>query len=215
MDTSLTLSADSPSSYLSLLQKKYHYGHELLENDTFLLKPKNLINFNHGSFGTVPKPVMESHIAYLYEQEECPEIWFRQSYEPYLNKSREAVASLIKASSVNDVVMVENASSAINGILRSFSFEQDDIILVFSSAYQMVKEVLNFQSNYQKVKMIEIPLLYPIESKEELITRFKEIIGQYQEKVKLCVFSHISSMVSILCYPFSHSIIPSFSSFSS
>lgn len=175
------------------------FGHSLLspneENGSgaFLLK-EGLLNFNHGSFGTVPKSVMDEHIRFLYEQEACPEVWFREKYFQYVNQSRESIASLIHARS-EDVVMVENASTAVNAILRSFPFEKGDIILVFSSAYKMITETLRFQEFHQGIVTIEIPIAYPVANEEELIESFKEVIAKHAPRVKLCVFSHISSMV--------------------
>ena len=37
------------------------------------------VNLNHGSFGTVPKPVMEHQIKLLAKQEAKPDAWFRVS----------------------------------------------------------------------------------------------------------------------------------------
>lgn len=96
------------------------YGHQLLEN-TFLLK-KGLINFNHGSFGAVPSPVMKSLVENLHLAESFPDEWFRETYFEPINESRKLVADLIKAK-VEDVVMVENASYAVNSVLRSFPFK--------------------------------------------------------------------------------------------
>ncbi len=81
-----------------------------------------LFNLNHGSFGTVPKSVFERHHQYLLEQESCPEIWFRETYFKYINSSRLALAGLIRAD-MKDIVLVENASYAVNSIIRSFPFK--------------------------------------------------------------------------------------------
>lgn len=96
------------------------FGHKLLQS-TFLLQPE-IININHGSFGTVPKPVMDAHFRLLMEQESCPEVWFRKTYFEYIDKSRKCIADLIH-SDVEDVVVLENASSAVNSILRSYPFK--------------------------------------------------------------------------------------------
>ena len=82
----------------------------------------DLVNLNHGSFGTVPKVVMDEQIEFLKKQESCPELWFRGVYESYVDTSLRAIAPFIGASELGDVVMVENASYAVNSVLRSFSF---------------------------------------------------------------------------------------------
>lgn len=97
------------------------YGHRLLDGGQFLLR-KGLINLNHGSFGTVPNSVFERHCALLREQESCPEVWFRETYFAHVTEARAKVAQLIN-SSIDEVVLVENASYAVNSILRSMDFK--------------------------------------------------------------------------------------------
>ena len=163
----------------------------------FLLD-SNIINFNHGSFGTVPKQIMEKHISLLYEPESCPETWFRERYFTHINAARESISNLIRSKSVNDVVLVENASYAVNAILRSFPFHTDDEVLVFSSAYRMVKDVVRFQEHYQQIKLIEVPIYYPLATEQELIDDVKAALNNHPN-VKMCIFSHISSMVKPSC----------------
>lgn len=177
------------------IQHQYNYGNSLLASD-FLMRP-GLSNFNHGSFGTVPRTVMERHIALLQEQESCPEVWFRETYFKYVNQARERIAELIRAP-LDDVVLVENASTAVNAILRSFPFHAGDVVLVFSSAYQMVTETLHFLNYHAKVETVEMPITYPVASSQHFIDLLTQYLALYEGRVKLCVFSHISSMPTII-----------------
>ncbi len=96
------------------------YGHKLL-NAHFSLR-KDKVNLNHGSFGTVPKLVMEKHFEILQEQESFPEMWFREGIYQVISRSRETIAKLVNAN-VEEIVLVENASYAVNSIFRSFPFQ--------------------------------------------------------------------------------------------
>ena len=95
-------------------------GHKLRDEHFQLYK--GLTNLNHGSFGTVPKSVMAAQIEFMTKQESCPELWFREWYQIDINRARSSVATLIKCAD-EEVVLVENASYAINGLLRSFPFQ--------------------------------------------------------------------------------------------
>jgi selenocysteine lyase/cysteine desulfurase len=44
-----------------------------------------------------------------------------------------------------EVVLVENASSGVNGLLRSLPLKKGDRVLVFNTAYGMVKHTLEVQ----------------------------------------------------------------------
>lgn len=92
------------------LKQKYFY----LAND--------FINFNHGSFGTVPVPVYDQQHAFFLESESFPDKWFRKSFMKYVERSRQLIASYVH-SDENDIVLVENASSAVNSLLRSMKFK--------------------------------------------------------------------------------------------
>lgn len=92
------------------------FGHGL-KLSHFLLA-EEYINLNHGSFGTVPKRIAAAQQEYFLLQESRPDRWFREIYFDLVKESRRSIAALINAS-IDDVVMVENASDAVNSILRS------------------------------------------------------------------------------------------------
>lgn len=175
------------------------YGHCLKDN--FLLD-KTITNFNHGSFGAVPNDVFNAHIQLLREQEQYPEIWFRKTIYDYNNRSRELVAKLIN-SDINDVVLVENASSAVNSILRSYKFEVNDRVIVFSSIYKMCTDTISrLLTNLINVKVIEVPIPYPLTDESILIAQFKKYLNGYNSDdggiIKMAIFSHISSMPTMI-----------------
>ncbi|RYH20139.1 hypothetical protein EON65_24435 [archaeon] len=115
--------------------KMEEFGHDLKKKH-FLLR-EDLVNFNHGSFGAVPKCVMNELIRLLHEVESFPDLWFRDTMYRLEDRSRELVAELIHADK-EDVVMVENASYAINSVLRSFPFQVIAVLWLFVPTYLVV-----------------------------------------------------------------------------
>ena len=206
------------------------YGNHI-QNKLFNLYD-GLINFNHGSFGTVPKPVLDIHFRYMLEQESCPENWFRTTYYKYIDRSRSLLAKLIHAEE-KDVVLVENASYAVNAILRSFDFkvffltslgnilliisssllyfsQKGDAIILFSSAYRMVVDTIKFLIETTGVEIIEVPILYPVQSEQDLIDGVAKAFDENVEKtIRMCIFSHISSMVSKILAEVMNAFTPS------
>jgi selenocysteine lyase/cysteine desulfurase len=169
------------------------YGNVLLERH-FLLRA-GLVNFNHGSFGTVPKEVMNKHTEFLHEQEAFPDLWFRESYYPYQDTSRALIAKLINAN-IDDVVLVENASYAVNSVLRSFPFQHGDRVLVLSSAYRMVLDTLRFLHQHIGIESVVVDIPFPLINEHEIIDAVAAVLKS-TDSIKMCIFSHISSMVSI------------------
>jgi len=175
------------------------YGHIL--KDSFLLD-KNIINFNHGSFGAVAKPIFNEHMKLLLEQENYPEIWFRKTIYNYNDRSREIISKLINGN-INDIVLVENASSAINSILRSYKFHVNDKIIVFSTIYKMCSDTITrLLTNLTNVTVCEIPIQYPINNENQLIDSFINFLDNYNNDnngiIRMAIFSHISSMPTMI-----------------
>jgi hypothetical protein len=54
--------------------------------------------------------------------------WFRGDYAIYVDNSREKVAQYVNAET-RDVVLVENASTGVNAVLRSLKFAKGDRVL--------------------------------------------------------------------------------------
>jgi len=96
------------------------FGHSL--KDKYFLLDNSLTNLNHGSFGAVPRPVMDNHIYLLQQQESHPDRWFRETYYKLIDSSRECISKLVHAH-CDDLVLVENASSAVNSVLRSLNLK--------------------------------------------------------------------------------------------
>lgn len=52
----------------------------------------------------------------------------KRSYLPLLTEAREKVAELIKAP-LHEVVLVPNASSGVQGVLREIQWEEGDVVI--------------------------------------------------------------------------------------
>jgi len=167
----------------------------------FLLA-EGFTNFNHGSFGSVPKVVSDAQHAYSMQCESRPDKWFRQDYFVCVDSARTMLAKYVNAPSVDDLVMVENASGAVNSVMRSMNWQEGGVILYLSSAYAMVKHTaawLASTSNNGIVQNIEISLGsdFPMAGEESVLTPLRDALIRYQGKIKLLVISHITSVPAV------------------
>jgi hypothetical protein len=171
-----------------------HFGRVLREKH-FQLSP-SLTNLNHGSFGATPKCVTNRQIELMALQEAHPDRWFRKTYYELIDKSRERLAAFVN-SPLKDLVLVENASSAVNSVLRSHPFQPGDAILRLNTAYSMVIDTVRWMSRTIGVDDVVVDLEFPISSPQEILSAV-EIKLKAFPNVKLCVFSHISSMPTMI-----------------
>lgn len=79
------------------------------------------------------------------------------------------------------------------------------MVICFSCAYKMVMEALQFTQRFVNLKIVYIPILYPVANEEELIESFRQEISKH-EKIAMCIFDHVSSMVSNSTYSTPHSV---------
>ena len=96
---------------------------------------------------------MEAQSRYMQQMESGQTKWFNTESPAILdgssaglvNRSRYALAQYINANP-EDVVLVDNASGAINALLRSLPLKAGDIIIDFAVVYQ-VRDVLRSTSS--------------------------------------------------------------------
>lgn len=81
-----------------------------------------------GSYGASPLPVLAAVNKMTMEIEANPDRFHRISYQAPLLDIRRKLAQLIGANT-DECVLVPNASSGLNIILRNFEWEQGDIIV--------------------------------------------------------------------------------------
>lgn len=79
------------------------FGHDLLLRQEFLLR---YINFNHGSFGSCPKSVLDYQSSLRLLQEEQPDPWMRHDYKKMINDTRAHVAAFVNSPRQQDIVLV-------------------------------------------------------------------------------------------------------------
>lgn len=98
--------------------------------------------------------------------------------------------------------MIENASSAVNSILRSIVWQKGDKILRFSTAYNMVIQTLDWLSSTAGIIQVVVPLKYPITGDKQLIDAVADALATAESsgdgKIKMCIFSHISSLPTMI-----------------
>uniref|UniRef100_A0A0B7B5C9 Aminotransferase class V domain-containing protein n=1 Tax=Arion vulgaris TaxID=1028688 RepID=A0A0B7B5C9_9EUPU len=134
----------------------------------------------------------------MCEREEHPDIWFRLNAKYYVDKTRQTVADFVGAD-VQNVLLVSNATTAINTVVKCCPFKSGQAILDTSLTYGAVQNLcLDFTSRIRPdVQRVCLQLDFPIESEDYIIQKYKEILEQHPE-IKLVILDHITSPTSIL-----------------
>ncbi|KAK1751347.1 pyridoxal phosphate-dependent transferase [Echria macrotheca] len=149
---------------------------------------------NHGSFGTIPRAVLEHRFQILrdWEAREC--VYNLLTYPAKLAASRAAVAPFLGADP-GEVVLATNATSATNTVLRNLKFEADDVIVYPETVYGACRKTVQSLEEMTPVRGVEIPVVYPVED-DELVEMFRDAVKGLREQgknVRVAIFDTIAS----------------------
>jgi len=166
---------------------------------------KDYINFNHGSYGATPRVVHEAKFKYSEKCELKPDVWFRNlktGYKSTLDQVRSELGSYlcVEQAQISGLVLVDGASSAVNAVLRSLlrNSTSEDVVVYFHTAYHMVKSVLKYLQEMTGVTIVQVNVTLPLTSQEAYLVPFKEALEKYNSRIKIVIFSHISSIPAII-----------------
>src|SRR5213592_4656924 len=127
-----------------------HFGHSMREH--WALDP-NITYLNHGTVGAPPRRVLEAQQKLRDEIERQPSRFLlrelapvgvgKPPVRPRLRAAADEVASFLGAQG-KDLVFVDNATSGINAVLRSFDFREGDEILLLDQTYGAVRKAAEY-----------------------------------------------------------------------
>ena len=125
---------------------------------------------NHGSYGTVPRKVMQERFRLLEMIERHPDRWFRSTLRQLYDDSRVAVAEYVGASPDN-LVFVTNATTAVNTIVKELDLGPEDAILVNSHTYNACTNAADSAVTRAGCDIVSLDITIPIRSETEFVDR--------------------------------------------
>ena len=163
--------------------------------DRFLLNPE-LAFLNNGSFGAMPRDILEVQNRLRLELEWEPVGFMFGAWLGGLREAMKPVAEFLGADA-DDCVFVENASSGVNAVLRSWELGPGDAILTTSHAYGAVRQALRYVCSRTGATLIEAEVPFPLSGPQDVLDA---VDRAWADNVKLAVFDHISSATGLI-YP--------------
>lgn len=162
-------------------------------------------NLNHASFGTIPSYISKQLHHYQTRHERAPDPFIRYTYPALLDHNRAAIAKLINAPNLNEVVFVANATVGVNTVLRGlaehWNKDGNDEILFFSTIYGACGRTVNYvsDSTHGLVNGRDIPLTYPI-SDAAILAHFRAAVDTARtqgKRPRVAIFDAVSSLPGV------------------
>jgi len=161
----------------------------------FLLEEGTVFT-NHGSYGAVPREVMEKRVQLLNTAEAHPDRWFRTTVRPLYDSAIADVANFVGADPKN-LVFVQNATAAVNTVLKNLVLGPEDIILSNSHSYNACNNAIESAIKRCNADTLSLDLRFPIRSEEEVVEQVVEICKR-NTGIRLAMVDHISSPSAIV-----------------
>lgn len=157
---------------------------------------KDIHNLNHGAYGATTPDLLEKKFEHSRKVLEFPDEFYRYHLYEANDNCRKVVADLVNCDDHN-LVLVPNATTAVNSVLRSYPFKKGDIIICFATIYGSCYNTLRFLKRSLGIEVIKIDYAYPISNKE-IIDKFKDAVKSCDRTPKMAFFDGISSTPSAL-----------------
>lgn len=106
------------------------------------------------------------------------------------------MATLVNAP-LETIVFLSNTTEGLSTVLRNLEWENDDVILYFSTVYDLTKKAIDFTVDSQggKISSQEIAIRCPFEE-DEVVRRFEDAVSFVRDcgqNPRLCIFELVSS----------------------
>jgi len=119
------------------------FGHALRSYWAF---EPGFVNMNHGSYGSLPLPVLFKCQELTLLAERNPDKFLRITYMGMQQEVRKRVADVVDAE-VDEIVLVPNATHGINTVLRNFEWKESDVIIEATTTYDAVSRAVRYLSD--------------------------------------------------------------------
>ena len=154
----------------------------------FLLDPE-VVFLNHGSFGACPRPVFAEYQRVQLELERHPARTLDPRGFPALVSAARATLAEYVGARTEDLVLVTNATQAVNSVFRSLELEPGDEVVTTTHAYGGNLPLLNYVCERAGAKCIVVDT-WPARFADDLL-------GAITPRTRALLVDHISSATAL------------------
>jgi len=161
---------------------------------------------NHGSFGACPRDVLVAQSEWRTKMERQLVHFITVEAPIAMKDSLTKLCDFVGAKE-QDIVFVDNATTAVNAVVRSLMprFKQGDELFTTTHVYGAMRKTLHYAADVSGAKVVEGVVPFPIQSADQVVEVVKKGIT---DKTKFAIIDHVTSPTALV-YPIER-IIPLF-----
>lgn len=189
-----TVAPDTPATCVSGRQSskaKQGFGRVLL--DSFYLEP-DFHYLNHGAFGAVSRPVARTANKLRRQIESQPSRFMNVDLSGLIRTSADRLGRFIGARG-EDLVFVQNATTAMNAVLRSLVLLPGDEVVTTTHVYGAVARTLEFVCERSGARLVHAKIPFPAATPSDLTDA---VLSAVTGRTRLIVIDHVTSASALV-----------------
>lgn len=159
----------------------------------FFLEPE-CTYLNHGSYGALARPVADAANALRLQAERQPSRFMMDELPDLIRDSADSLGKYLGARG-RDIVFVDNATTAVNAVLRSLTFLPGDEVVTTSFCYNAVRKTLEFITERANARLVTAEIPFPLISPADTV---QAIASAMTRRTRLLVVDHVSSETGLV-----------------
>ena len=157
---------------------------------------EDMVFLNHGAYGATPREILERQNEWRRRMEAQPPRFFMNELPDLVRESAGALAGFVGAAPER-TVLVENATTGINAVLRSLRLAPGERIVTTDHVYGAVRNTIRFVSERSGAEVVEVPVPMPLSAASAVVDALERALD---ERTRLVVVDHVASP-SALVFP--------------
>lgn len=159
----------------------------------WLLDP-DISFLNHGSYGAVPREVLDEQHRLQDRMERDPTKFLALELPHALRASADRLATFINGVG-SDLAFIENATAGCNIVLGSVRLSPGDEILVTDHGYPAIRKATEYHASRAGAVVIEAAVPFPIGDPTEIASAVATRLGP---RTRLVILDHVSSPTAVV-----------------
>ncbi|XP_061367237.1 probable L-cysteine desulfhydrase, chloroplastic [Gastrolobium bilobum] len=168
----------------------------------------DVARLNNGAFGCCPASVIAVQHQWQLKNLRQPDHFYFNELKKGVLRSRTIIKELINAEHVDEISIVDNATTATAIVLQQAAwafhegrFQKGDVVLMLHYAYGSVKKSIEAYVSRAGGRVVEVHLPFPVSSDDEIVSEFRRALERGKaegNRVRLAVIDHVTSMPSVV-----------------
>ncbi|EIW84374.1 PLP-dependent transferase [Coniophora puteana RWD-64-598 SS2] len=150
------------------------FGHDMLS--MFMIDP-NYTALNNGAYGTLPRPVRVACDALTDRIEASPDRFIKLDMAGMLADARRRVAEFVNVGH-DELVLVPNTSHGVATVLRSFEWEEGDVLIGATTTYGSITQTLKYLSDTPPHPRVETFALHFPTSHAQILADWRAFLAR-------------------------------------